>query len=139
MVTDINGIEIEPGSIVKRHALIGKKCEIPPVRTVESIAPMAPGCEPMIWFKGGGGAHHPKAVEVITEDLPQAGEAWIYENGNAYRVMGLVMVKNYKHGTEGGWSKSVSYISPPETPLRNSVYVRELSEFLDKFTRTTDG
>lgn len=67
-VTDMNGKELKEGQKVNRYPLIGKKTGEPKVRTISSIGPMHAGGETMIWFEEGGGAHHPKACEVIRED-----------------------------------------------------------------------
>lgn len=65
---------------------------------------------------------------------PKKNEIWIYrKTGLPYRVVGLCMIKTYKEGTEKGWSKGVSYYPIVETEYQQSIYVRELDEFLEKF------
>jgi len=64
---DMNGVDIKIGDKVNRWALIKRKTGEPKVRTVEDIAQLGKGGETMIWFKEGGGCHHPEACEVITE------------------------------------------------------------------------
>lgn len=67
VVLDINGNEIQEGQRVLRWPLINKKQGEPKERTVSHIGSMHSGGETMIWFEEGGGAHHPKACEVIKE------------------------------------------------------------------------
>lgn len=66
-VTDMNGVELKEGQKVNRWPLIGQKTGESKVRTVSLCSPMHGGGEMMVWFEEGGGAHHPKACEVINE------------------------------------------------------------------------
>lgn len=63
--TDMDGNILEVGQLVNRWPLINKKEGEPKRRKIKHISPMHAGGESMIWFEGGGGAHHPKACELI--------------------------------------------------------------------------
>lgn len=68
MLKDMNGQRIEIGSYVKRYPLINKKTNNFKLKKIKHIAPTHTGGEILVWFEGGGGAHHPKAVEVISKE-----------------------------------------------------------------------
>ncbi|GAB1376850.1 hypothetical protein MASR1M48_17020 [Lactococcus petauri] len=68
MATDMNNVEIKAGQKVRRWPLINQKEGEYKIRTVAGVEPMHRGGDEMVWFCEGGGAHHPKAVEVISDE-----------------------------------------------------------------------
>jgi hypothetical protein len=64
------------------------------------------------------------------------GDRFIYpQSMREYEVESLCMIKTHKEGTENGWSNGVSYRSCYPGALNDSLYVRELDEFLRLFEK----
>ena len=64
-VRDINNTEIKVGDTVTKYAVMFDENSKHEQRVVKALAPMHENGEYMVWFVGGGGAHHPKACAVV--------------------------------------------------------------------------
>ncbi len=64
---DMKGTLIKEGMKVNKHSIINDDTSSFKTGTVDEVSPMHGGGDDMVWA-GSGGAHHPKACVVVSEE-----------------------------------------------------------------------